>query len=284
MMQPEKPITAIKVDIIEYERGYGQRDDGSMICASITKAQEFIKRYNNSGDQRRETAECYTRARDTIQAFPITKQQMSFLQKNGNTYWNILKNVKEDPQEDSNKTKQIILDSIGRDAWHRMTAETQNILIKDYEYLLGRIELLQEKPAVLRKNTVSLVRHSKNKNNPKIYREALEYSYASRRNFKNAKGNLDFKHLLKDWNSIPHIDTYHVPIHKEYRFIPNWQSPDFEANGIKYRTIRLIRINEKNATAVYWCKDHNTISTAVFDCRQIEVESGNRFVVPEKVY
>jgi hypothetical protein len=65
---------AVKVEVIESERGWGAKTDDYMVCLSVEDAKAFIKDYNaqNTSDV---VPDIYTYAASTIYPIDLNKKQ-----------------------------------------------------------------------------------------------------------------------------------------------------------------------------------------------------------------
>lgn len=81
---------AVKVPVIESERGWGSKTDDYMICLSADDARKFVNEFNskNTGTT---VPEWYMYAESQIQPIDISDKQFKFLKKNKRVWLSTLK-------------------------------------------------------------------------------------------------------------------------------------------------------------------------------------------------
>lgn len=85
--------TAIRVPIIESEKGWGQKIDDYVICIDSEAAKAFIIDYNSKNTESK-TPDWYMYASNDISTIEVTRNQFNYIVNHGNTWLNHLKTIK----------------------------------------------------------------------------------------------------------------------------------------------------------------------------------------------
>ena len=80
---------AIKVPVIESERGWGAKIDDYMVCLDSEAAKAFIIEFNSKNTESK-TPDWYMYADSNINSIELTGSQFTYLVNNGNTWLSIL--------------------------------------------------------------------------------------------------------------------------------------------------------------------------------------------------
>jgi hypothetical protein len=83
---------AIKIPVIESERGYGSKVDDYMICKSVEDANTFIKEFNSKNNES-STPDWYMYAEQTLDPIDLNDEQYNVLLSEGNVWLSKIKNI-----------------------------------------------------------------------------------------------------------------------------------------------------------------------------------------------
>jgi hypothetical protein len=83
---------AIKIPIIESERGWGERIDDYMVCKTMEDAKSFIDEFNSKNTEEK-TPDWYMYAENSFIPVTLTESQTKIINKLGKIWWSTIKNM-----------------------------------------------------------------------------------------------------------------------------------------------------------------------------------------------
>lgn len=83
---------AVKIPVLEYEAGWGNKVDDFMVCTSIEDAQKFKMEFNAKNKEQK-TPDWYMVAQDEPVPVSLNTQQMRYLMQHKRVWWSCLKKL-----------------------------------------------------------------------------------------------------------------------------------------------------------------------------------------------
>jgi hypothetical protein len=83
---------AVKIAVIESEKGWGRKIDDYMVCLSVDDANEFKKEFNSKNTED-STPDWYMQVEGSPEPINLSDKQIDELKKEKRVWWSILKNI-----------------------------------------------------------------------------------------------------------------------------------------------------------------------------------------------